>query len=727
MASMLLLLKPWRSISADLLGTHITWANSFSHFMLGASPRIKNILTNIQYFHECSDGAKNQIDYSTQGGILIQREMEVQRQEQVVENEEERELTEWDVEHAKASRVSSHLENFGMDALAIARATGIFSSLPVETVYRQGAQTATIDDLAQFLQWDQELTSIVRTQDECVFHQSVANRLPSRPNQIVSEAVLSVDTPKISPSIRPELAILNTEQRRVHNIVEDNLLCHLAGRKPPQLLMIVQGQGGTGKSLVIKTISDTFAEHNASEALAKTATSGVVASLIGGQTLHYWAGLGIHAPSSSDWLSNAPPLTAARRKRTIPGVKTLIIDECSMLTKVVFACLSEVVEYIRGANGEGDATKPFGGLNVIMFGDFHQFPPVSNPTGALYHPSVDSGSQPLRQAAGKLLYEQFQTVVILKEQKRVADVVWKGVLDRLREGECTEEDIQEVRKLIVNEADNDNEEFSSGKWDNAVLVTSRHAVREEWNQAAIARHCARTGNRLYICPAEDTEGIARTPLPIERRVLVAGMRTKPCGNLADEVKIAVGMRVMVTLNLSTDKDLANGTRGTIEEIILDPRENCTQPDEDGAIRLSYPPALVLFKPDVEVTYQFDGLRKGLLPICPSERGFTITDAKGRTFRVHRRQLATTPAYAFTDFKSQGQTILVLFIDIAAPPGGTLSNFNAYVALSRGRGRSSIRLLRDFDDALFTTHPSEHLRLEDIRLRRLDAATALLYQ
>ena len=217
------------------------------------------------------------------------------------------------------------------------------------------------------------------------------------------------------------------------------------------------------------------------------------------------------------------------------------------------------------------------------------------------------------------------------------------------------------------------------------------------------------------------------PLVIERRWLVAGMQTKLCGNLADEVKIAVGMWVMVTLNLSTNKDLANVTRGTIEEIILDPREDCTEPDEDGTIHLMYTPALILFKPDVKVTYQFDGLRKGLLPICPSERGFTITDAKGHTFWVRRRQLATTAAYAFTNFKSQGQTILVLFIDIAPPPGGTLSNFNAYVALSRRRGRSSIRLLRDFNDALFTTHPSEHLRLEDIRLRRLDAATALLYR
>lgn len=85
---------------------------------------------------------------------------------------------------------------------------------------------------------------------------------------------------------------------------------------------------------------------------------------------------------------------------------------------------------------------------------------------------MDSGSQPLRQSIGKLLYKQFETVVILKEQKRVVDLVWKGVLDRLREGECTKEDVKEVQNLIVTKNDKDNEEFSCEKWDNAVLVTS---------------------------------------------------------------------------------------------------------------------------------------------------------------------------------------------------------------------------------------------------------------
>jgi ATP-dependent exoDNAse (exonuclease V) alpha subunit len=56
----------------------------------------------------------------------------------------------------------------------------------------------------------------------------------------------------------------------------------------------------------------------------------------------------------------------------------------------------------------------------------------------------------------------------------------------------------------------------------------------------------------------------------------------------------------------------------------------------------------------------------------------------------------TAGYAFTDYKSQGQTIEYVIIDIGKPPTGTLSPFSVYAALSRSRGRESIRLPRDFE-------------------------------
>jgi hypothetical protein len=68
--------------------------------------------------------------------------------------------------------------------------------------------------------------------------------------------------------------------------------------------------------------------------------------------------------------------------------------------------------------------------------------------------------------------------------------------------------------------------------------------------------------------------------------------------------------------------------------------------------------------------------------------------------VRRLQFLITPAYAFTNYRSQGQTLRAAIIDIANPPsGGRLTLFNIYVALSRGSGRDTIRLLWDFDDDL----------------------------
>jgi ATP-dependent exoDNAse (exonuclease V) alpha subunit len=87
----------------------------------------------------------------------------------------------------------------------------------------------------------------------------------------------------------------------------------------------------------------------------------------------------------------------------------------------------------------------------------------------------------------------------------------------------------------------------------------------------------------------------------------------------------------------------------------------------------------------------------------------------------------TAAYAFTDYRSQGQTIPYVIVDIGSPPTGTLSLFNLYVALSRSSGRDSIRLLRDFKDELFRASHDPALTAEDERLETLDKITQEWYQ
>ncbi|KAI5989698.1 hypothetical protein EDD15DRAFT_2171054 [Pisolithus albus] len=66
----------------------------------------------------------------------------------------------------------------------------------------------------------------------------------------------------------------------------------------------------------------------------------------------------------------------------------------------------------------------------------------------------------------------------------------------------------------------------------------------------------------------------------------------------------------------------------------------------------------------------------------------------------------------TTYRSQGQTLPSVIVDIATPPTGGLNLFNLYVGLSRSRGRSHMQLLRDFDENIFMKTHCEELLMED---------------
>jgi hypothetical protein len=111
---------------------------------------------------------------------------------------------------------------------------------------------------------------------------------------------------------RQELSSLKRDQRRVHDIIAQHLNAYLAGPHPVQLLMLIQGAGGTGKTTLIEQITKTFSEWNTGGLLAKTETTRVATSLIKGMMLHTWAAS--HAIST--------PLMLPARKHAIDGWQT---------------------------------------------------------------------------------------------------------------------------------------------------------------------------------------------------------------------------------------------------------------------------------------------------------------------------------------------------------------------------------------------------------------------
>ena len=128
---------------------------------------------------------------------------------------------------------------------------------------------------------------------------------------------------------RSVLAKLNPQQRQAHDMIEDclkkilsgeynlsNILCinnpdEILGQKSEQLRMIILSPEGTGKSLLIKAVTETFEYYAASERLAKCTTTGIAASLIEGKTLHSLISLG-RAGAKEDWLTNCSEKTKAK-------------------------------------------------------------------------------------------------------------------------------------------------------------------------------------------------------------------------------------------------------------------------------------------------------------------------------------------------------------------------------------------------------------------------------
>ncbi|KAH9025253.1 hypothetical protein EDB84DRAFT_1613857 [Lactarius hengduanensis] len=346
------------------------------------------------------------------------------------------------------------------------------------------------------------------------------------------------------------------------------------------------------------------------------------------------------------------------------------------------------------------------------------FPPIANVTRELYNAQPNDNDCLI----GRHLFEQFDIVIRLEEQMRVFDSGWNDILHRARTGDCTNDDISEINKLVLGTANCAVPDFANPPWNDTILVTPRNAVQALWNEKMLEQHCRKTGHTHYVLYAMDS---CRTgQLTKEQRFAIAQLKMDKTGRLPGKINLAIGMKAMLLANTAPHMGLANGTRGVIDDIILDPREPLPGPDCTH-VQLSFPPAAVLFKPFGKNTSSVPGLPEGVLPLFPTEQTFKI-GAKPRV-TIHRQQFALTPAYAFTDIKSQGQMLECVIVDIAKPPSGSLTGFNAYVALSRSRGRDTIRLLRDFDPRLFTVHPSEQLRNEDDRLAALETATLLRYR
>jgi len=141
----------------------------------------------------------------------------------------------------------------------------------------------------------------------------------------------------------------------------------------------------------------------------------------------------------------------------------------------MFAKLSSIISCAKA--GEVLASEePFGGLNVILVGNFYQFPTMATkPSAALYcpcNPEKDTHNNLL----GRKLYKQFNTIVCLKTQVRVTHPEWLELLQHVHHGNCDERHIVMLRQFIVTHDDCPPTNFTTPPWKDVLLVTLRHVV-----------------------------------------------------------------------------------------------------------------------------------------------------------------------------------------------------------------------------------------------------------
>ena len=130
--------------------------------------------------------------------------------------------------------------------------------------------------------------------------------------------------------------------------------------------VFITGSAGTGKSYLLN-----YLKHKI-DSIYLTATTGIAAVNIGGITLHSWAGLGIEDIPVEKIAQNILSVKGSNTRKRLLKTKVLAVDEISMLSMETFEKVDKLLRIVRGND------TPFGGIQLILFGDFFQLPPVNS-------------------------------------------------------------------------------------------------------------------------------------------------------------------------------------------------------------------------------------------------------------------------------------------------------------------------------------------------------------
>ena len=249
-----------------------------------------------------------------------------------------------------------------------------------------------------------------------------------------------------------------------------------------------------------------------------TAATGIAATHVGGMTLHSWSGIGIAeslSPADIDRIASKEHVA-----RRIQNAKVLIIDEISMLSASTFRMADAVCREVRRS------PLPFGGLQVVLVGDFFQLPPIGKrgmETRFAYESSTWQELNPI--------------VCYLTEQHRQDDQVFLSVLSAIRRNDVEEYHFEQIMTRKIE---------GTALPEDAPRLFSHNADVDSLNAAALGKLEGKV-HRIHM----NQKG---------SDILIEGLKR---GCLSPEVlDLKEGAAVMFTKNNPNGK-FVNGTLGTV--------------------------------------------------------------------------------------------------------------------------------------------------------------------
>ncbi|MDQ2933024.1 MAG: AAA family ATPase [bacterium] len=448
--------------------------------------------------------------------------------------------------------------------------------------------------------------------------------------------------------------------------------------------VFITGPAGSGKTFVVNQYIRYLKDHEVH--LGITASTGIAATHMGGVTIHSWSGIGIKDRLSQHDVEEISERSNVRKK--IEDTKVLIIDEVSMLHHFRLDLVDQVLKHIKKSEA------PFGGIQIVLCGDFFQLPPISRmgEREALFVYASDSWKD------GNF------DVCYLSENFRQADDVSVSILNEIRSGEVSEASLEllksrfrTTRKIIKAKSqhsvsyDDDGFVQSGAKEYDLMGDVIEPEIEEEVVEVS-DNHTGIEPTRLYTHNI-DVDTVNETQLKkVDGYECTYEMTSKGKKPLVETLKksclapellrLKKGARVMCVKN-NFEKGYVNGTLGVV--IIcgfgVDPViRTASTPD--------YPDGRLVTIEKAEWSIDDDGK--------------VIAEISQYPLRL---------AWAITVHKSQGMSLDAVEVDLSksfAPGMG-------YVALSRVRTLAGLTILGLNEHAL-KVHPDvlEH----DYRLREL---------